>query len=177
MAKKRPPSLLGTLRFIAFAATLLGSGTLVSTILFYNSSLPASGIILDFAPNRERFSPETTPIIAYIDYRNQKRLGAPISALGTVGVLLGQKAALRYDANRPEVFRIDTLLGMWGAGVIRILYGLVPFLVLGMLAGRRAPARVQKPAASPRSSTLKPQHLIRHKSAPTSDSGVVRRMR
>lgn len=177
MATKRPPSLLRTLRLIAFAATLLSSGTLVSTILFYNVSFPTSGIILDFAPNDERFSPETTPIIAFIDFRNQKQLAAPDSALGTEGLFLGQKVPIRYDSNRPEVFRLDTLLGIWGSGVIRILYGLIPFLILSVLIRKRAPARAQRQATSPRSSTLKPLHLIRHKNTPTSDNGVVRRMR
>lgn len=177
MATKRPPSLLRTLRFIAFAATLLGSGTLVSTILFYNTSLPARGIILDFAPNDERFSPETTPIIAFIDFRNQKQLAAPVSALGTEALFLGQKTPIRYDSNRPEVFRMDTLLGLWGSGVIRILYGLIPFLILSVLIGKQAPARPQRQATSSRSSTLKPLHLIRHKNTPISNNSVVRRMR
>ncbi len=178
MATKRPPSLLRTLRLIALAVALLGIGKLVSTVLFSNNAYYANGIILDFAPTDEFFSPKTTPIIAFVDFRDQKQLAAPESALGTENLFLGQKVLIRYDPNTPKILRIDTPIGLWGTGVIRILFGLVPFVILSLVIsaqGKRAPARQPRMAA--RSQSIKPTHLIRHKGAAPVEAGVVRRMR
>ncbi len=177
MAKNSPSSLLSTLRLIALAATLLASGPLISSLLFYKNALLTGGIVLEFAPNDAIFEPDTTPVIAFVDYRRQKYIAVPDSAFGADNVLLGQRLRLKYDPVNPENFRLDTPLGMWGRSVIRLLYGLVPFLILSvLLAGKGKRAPVQAPPRT-RSQSIKPEHLIRHKNAPPRESGVVRRMR
>ena len=178
MATKRPPSILRTLRMIALAATVLGSTKLVSTILFYNSSFSAQGIILDWAPSDEAFSTGRTPVIAFVDYRNQKQFAAPQSAAGTGGDRMGRKIPIRYDPDHPEIFRIDTPMGMWATGVINLLYGLVPFLLLSLLmaaTGKKSPKRKRTPT---RKSTVKVEHILDHsQKQKDSDKPVVRRMR
>ncbi len=177
MATNPPSSLLSTLRLIALAATLLGSGSLISSFLFYKNALLTGGIVLEFAPNDAAFQPDITPIVAFADYQKQKFIASPDSAFGADNMLLGQRLRIKYDPVNPANFRLDTPLGMWGRGVIRLLYGLVPFLVLSfILAGKSKRAPVQ-PRPSARSQSIKPAHLIRHKNTPPAQSGVVRRMR
>jgi len=178
MAHKRPHSLLSMLRFIAFAATLLGSYKLVSTALFFNSSLQTQGIVIDFALNDELFGPNKTPLIAYIDFSNRKHISTPESALGSEYLFLGQKVPIRYNGSDPSIVRIDTFLGMWGTGGINILFGLVPLIALSFLGGG-APARSPaKRRSGPRKSTLKVKHLVNHTTnVAESDRPVVRRMR
>ncbi len=178
MASKRPSSILRVLRLIALVATFLGSTNLIATILFYNSSYSAQGIILDWAPSDEAFSTGRTPIIAFIDYRGHKQLAAPQSAAGTANVLMGRKIQIRYNPDNPEFFRIDSPMGMWATGVISLLYGLVPFLLLSLLisaTSRKAPRRKH---AAQRKSTLGVKHLVDHTQNMTAtDKPVVRRMR
>jgi len=177
MAQNPPSSLLATLRLIALAATFLGSGPFIASLLFYQNALLTDGIVLEFAPNNAVFEPDITPVIAYVDYRRQKFIAAPDSAFGADNMFLGQRLRLKYDPATPENFRLDTPLGMWGRGIIRLLYGLVPFLILSfLLASKSKRASVQAPAST-RSQSIKPQHLMRHKTAAPRESGVVRRMR
>jgi len=177
MAINPPSSLLSTLRLVALAATLLGSGPFISSLLFYKNALLTDGIVLEFAPNDAAFEPDITPVVAFVDYQKQKFIAAPDSAFGADNMFLGQRLRIKYDPVNPANFRLDTPLGMWGRGVIRLLYGLVPFLVLSfLLAGKSKRAPVQ-PRPSTRNQSIKPEHLIRHKNALPSESGVVRRMR
>ncbi len=178
MATKRPSSILRILRLIALVAAVLGSTNLVATVLFYNSSFPAQGIILEWAPSDEAFSTGRTPVIAFVDYRNQKQFAAPQSAAGTVNDRMGRKILIRYNPDNPEIFRIDTLMGMWATGVLGLLYGLVPFLLLSFLiaaTNKKAPGRKR---AAKRKSTLGVKHLVNHTQNMTdTDKPVVRRMR
>ena len=178
MARKRPFSILRTLRFVALVATLLNSVGLVSTVLFYNSSIPAQGIILEWAPSDEAFSTGRTPVIAFIDHRNQKHLLAPQSAAGTANDRMARKIPIRYNPDNPAIFRIDTLMGMWATGVISLLYGLVPLVLLSLLiaaTGKKAPGRKHM---RKRKSTLGVKHLVDHaQNITATDKPVVRRMR
>ncbi len=176
MATKRPPSLLRTLRFIALAATLLGSGPLVSSLFFYQTALLTGGIVLDFAPNDALFEPNTTPVLAFVDYQKQKIIATPYSALGADNVLRGDRLRIKYDPVTPENFRLDTPLGMWGASVLKLLYGLVPLIVLSrMIAAKDTPRR--KVARAKRSHSITAEHLIKHNNIPPADTPAVRRMR
>lgn len=178
MATKRPSSILRVLRLIALAATFLGSTNLVSTVVFYNSSFPTQGIILDFAQTDEAFSSGRTPIIAFTDYQNQKHFATPLSAVGSAYYILGQKRPIRYVRDSPEVFRIDTLIGMWGSGVIGLLYGLVPFVLLSVLISANRKGAPTRKSARKRQSTLGVKHLVDHtQSLNDTDKPVVRRMR
>lgn len=176
MATKRPSSVLRTLRLIALVATVLGSFKLVSTVMFLNTAFPAQGIILDYAQADEAFAPDRTPIIAFIDYRDQKLFGTPESALGTSATFLGQKVPILYQPDNSQNFRLDTLIGMWGSSVISLLYGLVPFLLLNTFTGAANTSTRQR--TRKRKSTLGVKHLVDHtQSLSDTDKPVVRRMR
>ncbi|HIP24482.1 MAG TPA: hypothetical protein EYG79_12955 [Rhodobacteraceae bacterium] len=175
MATKRPSSLLRTLRLIALVATLPGSFKLVSTVIFLNNAFPAQGIILDYAQADEAFAPDSTPIIAFINYRDQKVFGTPQSALGTSATFLGQKVPILYQPDNAQNFRLDTLMGLWGSSVISLLYGLLPFLLFNTLIGAsNEGARTR----TRRKSTLGVKHLLDHtQNLSDTDRPVVRRMR
>jgi len=178
MATKRPTSLLRILRMLALVATILAGFKLVNAVIAYNASFPAQGIVLDFAQTDEAFAPDRTPIIAFIDYRNQKLFGTPESALGSSAALLGQKIPIRYIRDNPNSFRLDTVLGMWGSGVITLLYGLVPFLILNFITAPTSKRKPARPRARQRKSTLNVSHLVDHTQSTTdTDRPVVRRMR
>ncbi|NOR63854.1 MAG: hypothetical protein GQ535_15365 [Rhodobacteraceae bacterium] len=177
MATKRPSFVLRSLRLLAFAATLLGGYKLVSTAIFKDASFFAQGIILDFEPTEEAFAPARTPLIAFIDFADQKQLATPESALGTEAAYLGQKVVIRYSPDNPRILRLDTFLGMWGSGVASLLFGLIPFLFFHTRiakASKRTPAR----KSAKRKSTLNVSHLVDHTQNMTdTDKPVVRRMR
>ncbi|MBL1434588.1 MAG: DUF3592 domain-containing protein [Rhodobacteraceae bacterium] len=178
MARKRPFSILRALRLFALVATFLGSSHLASTILFYNSSFATQGIILDWASSDEAAASGRTPIIAFIDFRDRKRLAAPQSAAGTENEQLGHKIQIRYNPDNPDIFRIDTPMGMWGSGIMSVLYGLVPFLLLSFLISSTNKRPTKRPRVQQRKSTLNVSHLVDHSQSMTeTDRPVVRRMR
>lgn len=178
MASKRPFSILRILRLVALAATFWGGFHLVSAIQFYNSSFSARGIILDWAPSDEAFSSGRTPIIAFTDFRENKLLKSPQSAAGTEHNKLGQSILIMYNPSHPDVFRIDTAMGMWASSVISLLYGLVPFLLLSFIIATTSKRPKKRPRAKQRKSTLNVSHLVDHSQNMTdTDKPVVRRMR
>lgn len=130
MLIQRPRSSLHTLRLVALAATLLFSIPLVNSALFYKTALLNSGTVLDFAPNSGLLQPETTPIMAFTDYQHQKHTASPQSALGIGEIARGDTRRIRYDPVNPDNFRLDTPLGMWGASLLTLLYGLLPLLLI-----------------------------------------------
>ena len=163
---------------MAFAATLLGGYKLVGTVMDYNDSIPTQGIVLDFAPTNEAFAPDRTPIVAFIDYRDEKLFDTPESALGATASVRGLKIAIRYNRDNPESFRLDTVLGMWGSGVLGVLYGLVPYLFLTVFMASSSKSKLPHPRAKKRESTLNVSHLVDHTQSLTdTDKPVVRRMR
>lgn len=178
MATKRPPSLLRTLRLIALAVTLFGISNVASAVFFNNNTFSTQAIVLEFAPNDTFFGPGRTPVMAFVDFRNNKRISSPLSALGTGDLQLGQKRDIRYDSFDPNVFRLDTPLGMWGDSALRLLMGLIPLIFLSISiasSGKKAPARA---AWQPKKGSIKPVHLIRHTGdSINSDTPAVRRMR
>ncbi len=127
---KRPRSALHTFRLVALAATLLCSIPLVNSALFYKTALLNRGTVLDFAPNSGFLQPATTPIMAFTDYQHQKHTASPQSALGIGEIARGDTRRIRYDPVNPDNFRLDTPLGMWGASLLTLLYGLLPLLLI-----------------------------------------------
>jgi hypothetical protein len=130
---QRPRSPLHILRFVALAATLLCSIPLVNSALFYKVALLNRGTVLDFAPNSGFLQPETTPVMAFTDYLKQKHTASPQSALGIGDIARGDTRRIRYDPVNPDNFRLDTPLGMWGASLLTLLYGLLPLLLIHAL--------------------------------------------
>lgn len=178
MATRHTSQTLRILRFLAFAATLLGGYHLVSTALVFNKSFSAQGIVLDFAPTNEAFAPDRTPIIGFVDYRNEKWFGAPESALGSSDAIIGQEIAIRYSPEAPEAFRLDTVLGLWGSGVRAVLYGLVPYLFMTIFMASPGKSKPSRPPSKKRESTLNVSHMVDHSQITNdTDKPVVRRMR
>lgn len=178
MATKRPFSILRFLRLIALLATFLSSTALISTALFYQSSIPARGIILDWAPSDEAFSTGRTPVIAFVDFQNRKQFSAPQSAAGTGADRMGREIPIRYSPDNPAIFRIDTLMGMWATGIIQLLYGLVPFLLLSLLIAATASKTPKRKRVARRTNAIKGMQPAEKRPTPSStDKPVIRRMR
>ncbi len=134
---QRPRSSLYALRLIALAATLLFSIPLVNSALFYQTALLNRGTVLDFAPNSGFLQPATTPVMAFTDYLHQKHTASPQSALGIGEIARGDTRRIRYDPVNPDNFRLDTPLGMWGASLLTLLFGLLPLLLLSATISAR----------------------------------------
>ncbi len=151
----------------------------MSSVLFYNTALFTRGNILDFAPNDAFLSPDHTPIIAFVDFRGQKQLGTPESALGMGDAFAGQEVTIGYNPDNPRVFRVYAPLSFWGPGVLALLYGLVPFLGLSFLIAvtKQAPRIRAASGARAKDFAVKPIHLMRHKVPEDTSAPAVRRMR
>ncbi len=179
MARKNTPSILRTLRLVALFALILAIGKLGLSARFYTAAAPTIGVVLETVWADNFLGPKTSPVIGFIDIDNEKRVAIPENVLATRGFVPGQKVHILYDIRDPESIRLDTPVGIWGTGVLWLVFALVPVLILsGLIAATRKRAPKLRPSPAQRQNrSIRPMHITPHQGGPEPDTPVVRRMR